>query len=148
MNTTHASVPATHGQKSTNPLASPGGHIDPGESSREAAARELAEETGVHVATGDLREFGTWEQPGRDSRGRYSTDACLAVVPVGTLTLLRQPARRTLTVVRALRRTTAGSASASLSMPRSSMNSVTSWTGAPTPAVSAAPSGLLPTSTR
>ncbi|MEU7240303.1 NUDIX hydrolase [Streptomyces sparsogenes] len=64
--------------------ALPGGHRDPGESSREAAARELAEETGVSVAPGDLREIGTWNQPGRDPRGRYITDAYLAVVPVGT----------------------------------------------------------------
>ncbi|MCQ8831784.1 NUDIX hydrolase [Streptomyces malaysiensis] len=64
--------------------ALPGGHVDPGESSREAATRELAEETGVHVTPGDLREIGTWNQPGRDPRGRYSTDAYLAVVPAGT----------------------------------------------------------------
>ena len=64
--------------------ALPGGHVDSGESSREAAARELVEETGVSVATGDLREIGTWNQPGRDPRGRYSTDAYLAVVPAGT----------------------------------------------------------------
>ncbi|KOG14598.1 NUDIX domain-containing protein [Streptomyces viridochromogenes] len=64
--------------------ALPGGHVDSGESSREAAARELAEETGVHVTADDLREIGTWDQPGRDPRGRYSTDAYLAVIPVGT----------------------------------------------------------------
>lgn len=36
------------------------------------------------MATGDLREIGTWNQPGRDPRGRYSTDAYLVVVPAGT----------------------------------------------------------------
>lgn len=58
-----------------------GGHVDPGETSRQAAARELAEETGVHVATGDLHQIGVWDQPGRDPRGRY---AYLAVVPADT----------------------------------------------------------------
>ncbi|WP_331739558.1 NUDIX domain-containing protein (plasmid) [Streptomyces goshikiensis] len=73
--------------------ALPGGHRDLGESSREAAARELAEETGVHVATDDLREIGTWDQPGRDPRGRYSTDAYLAVVPAGTRIVAGDDAR-------------------------------------------------------
>ncbi|MEU4955799.1 NUDIX domain-containing protein [Streptomyces lavendulae] len=61
-----------------------GGHVDQGETSREAAARELAEETGVHVAAGDLRQIGVFDQPGRDPRGRYVTVAYLATVPVDT----------------------------------------------------------------
>jgi 8-oxo-dGTP diphosphatase len=73
--------------------ALPGGHRDPGESSREAASRELAEETGIRVAIGDLREIGTWDQPGRDPRGRYSTDAYLAVVPAGTRIVAGDDAR-------------------------------------------------------
>ncbi|WP_438828223.1 NUDIX domain-containing protein [Streptomyces mirabilis] len=40
------------GQKSANPPASPGGHVDPGETSLEAAARELAEERGIAGMTG------------------------------------------------------------------------------------------------
>ncbi|MDF2259714.1 NUDIX hydrolase [Streptantibioticus ferralitis] len=61
-----------------------GGHVDQGETSREAGARELAEETGVHVAAGDLHQIGVWDQPGRDPRGRYVTVAYLAVVPADT----------------------------------------------------------------
>ncbi|WP_323180295.1 NUDIX domain-containing protein [Streptomyces sp. NBC_01363] len=58
--------------------------MDPGETSRAAAVRELAEETGVHVAPGHLRQIGVWDQPDRDPRGRYITAAYLTVVPVGT----------------------------------------------------------------
>ncbi len=32
----------------------PGGHIEPGESDTEATAREVLEETGLHVVVGDL----------------------------------------------------------------------------------------------
>ncbi|MEV5770799.1 NUDIX hydrolase [Streptomyces antimycoticus] len=64
--------------------AFPGGHVDPGETSLQAAVRELAEETGVHVAPAELRQIGTFDRPDRDPRGRYVTVAYLAVVPVGT----------------------------------------------------------------
>ncbi|CAM5605111.1 hypothetical protein SROCM77S_06837 [Streptomyces rochei] len=65
--------------------ALPGGHVDPTDaSSREAATRELAEETGVRVDPGQLHPVGRWDQPGRDPRGRYITDVFLAEVPAGT----------------------------------------------------------------
>ncbi|MER6146201.1 NUDIX hydrolase [Streptomyces sparsogenes] len=64
--------------------ALPGGHVDPGETSRAAAARELEEETGVPVAAADLRQIGVWDAPGRDPRGRYVTVAYLAIVPADT----------------------------------------------------------------
>lgn len=64
--------------------ALPGGHVDRGETSRAAAARELAEETGVQVLAEDLREIGVFDRPDRDPRGRYVTTAYLAVVPAGT----------------------------------------------------------------
>ncbi|MGC9478814.1 NUDIX domain-containing protein [Streptomyces sp. WG4] len=66
--------------------ALPGGHVDPTDKdSRAAAARELAEETCVRVAAADLTLIGTYDAPGRDPRGRYSTDAYLARVPAGTV---------------------------------------------------------------
>ncbi|MCS0605998.1 NUDIX hydrolase [Streptomyces sp. LP11] len=64
--------------------ALPGGHVDPGESSRAAAVRELVEETGVEVAAEDLRQVGVWDDPERDSRGRYVTVAYAAVVSADT----------------------------------------------------------------
>lgn len=64
--------------------ALPGGHVDALETSRHAAVRELAEETGLHVAASDLRQIGVFDQPGRDPRGRYVTVAYAVVVPDDT----------------------------------------------------------------
>jgi 8-oxo-dGTP diphosphatase len=49
--------------------ALPGGKLEPGEQTLHAAARELEEETGVAVSTGELRLLGVYDQPGRDPRG-------------------------------------------------------------------------------
>ncbi|QDN84441.1 NUDIX hydrolase (plasmid) [Streptomyces sp. RLB3-6] len=64
--------------------ALPGGHLDSGEASVDAAVRELEEETGVRVTAQALTRLGLWNAPGRDPRGPYSTTAYVCHVPAGT----------------------------------------------------------------
>jgi 8-oxo-dGTP diphosphatase len=65
--------------------ALPGGHVDAGETSRTAAARELQEETGVQVDPEDLDLVGVYDAPGRDPRGRYVSVAYTVEVPADTV---------------------------------------------------------------
>ncbi|MET8703637.1 NUDIX hydrolase [Kitasatospora sp. NPDC004723] len=64
--------------------ALPGGCLKPGETFRDAAARELGEETGVAVRPEDLVEVGYYGDPGRDPRGRVLTVAYVVRVPDDT----------------------------------------------------------------
>jgi 8-oxo-dGTP diphosphatase len=71
-------------QRRSDPYAGvwalPGGHVDRGETARQAAARELAEETGIQVSADELAELGVYDEPDRDPRGRYVSVAFAAVV--------------------------------------------------------------------
>lgn len=59
----HDDAPAENGR-----FALPGGFVLPGETLAEAAVRELAEETGLQIALGDLQPICVVEGSGRDPR--------------------------------------------------------------------------------
>ena len=59
--------------------ALPGGFVDEGELVAQAAARELAEETGLKL--GSLCLLGVYDNPGRDPRGWTVSVAYFAPVP-------------------------------------------------------------------
>lgn len=60
--------------------ALPGGFVKPDEDLASAAARELAEETGISRAQSSLRQIGTYGDPARDPRMRVVTVAYGAIV--------------------------------------------------------------------
>jgi 8-oxo-dGTP diphosphatase len=70
------------GQVFPNCLAIPGGFINMDETLKQSACRELKEETGVESE--NLRQVGTYGDPGRDPRGRVISTVFCAKVPFDT----------------------------------------------------------------
>jgi len=66
----------------TGMLALPGGIVKPNESLRQAAIRELFEETGIKVEADQLHQGRAFGDPDRDPRGRYVTIAYVALLPI------------------------------------------------------------------
>lgn len=61
--------------------ALPGGHVEENESTKQAAERELKEETGIEF--GNLRFLYLADEPNRDPRGRYVSSIYLGLIPIG-----------------------------------------------------------------
>lgn len=64
-------------------LALPGGFLNSDEASRDAALRELREETGLDLEV-EPEFVGVWDEPDRDPRGRTITLAYVVDLPPGT----------------------------------------------------------------
>ncbi|MHB8492852.1 MAG: NUDIX domain-containing protein [Solirubrobacteraceae bacterium] len=63
--------------------ALPGGFVDEGECAAQAAPRELAEETGLELAVGEMELLGVFDTPARDPRG-WSVSVVYRALLAGT----------------------------------------------------------------
>jgi 8-oxo-dGTP diphosphatase len=61
--------------------ALPGGFVEPDEDLADAAARELAEETGVRISAAAMRQLGAYGAPDRDPRMRVVSVAFWTIEP-------------------------------------------------------------------
>lgn len=80
----------------------PAGLVDPGESPRDAAARELEEELGFRLAPGALEELGgwVWPVPGFIAERHFYFCADVGAVPRGTPTEDGSPLERGAAIAR------------------------------------------------
>ena len=65
--------------------ALPGGFVDLGETTEQACARELLEETGQIVSIDQLKLIGVYSKPDRDLRRQTVSIAYLALIDLGNL---------------------------------------------------------------
>jgi 8-oxo-dGTP diphosphatase len=80
-NRLHALVVERANEPFRGQAALPGGFLRAGEDLREAAERELAEETDLDGAALHLEQLATYGAPDRDPRGRVVSVAHLAIAP-------------------------------------------------------------------
>ncbi|MFD3409757.1 NUDIX domain-containing protein [Streptomyces cyaneofuscatus] len=71
------------GRKTTNPSASPGGGIDPGEQPVEASARELRDETGRELVAARLRDTRTCAVQRHGVDGNLTALSCAVDLKAG-----------------------------------------------------------------
>ena len=71
-------------ERGTEPYAGrwalPGGHVEHNETSRAAAVREAAEETGLTIASSRLLRVGVYDDPDRDPRARVVSVAYMTAI--------------------------------------------------------------------
>lgn len=77
-------------------LALPGGFVEEDETVEDAAIRELAEETDLHVTENRLSMIGVFSKPDRDPRGRVVSVAFFAKVHPNATAVAADDAKETI----------------------------------------------------